>query len=76
MQETVADLKKLVLKEGEWEELAAQQRRLAHGSSLLAGAQSSLDTLSEAEGACLPQLNSEVPHRMPYATAFDSDAAT
>lgn len=58
--EMIADLKKLALKEGAWEELAAQQRRLAHGSSLLAGAQSSLETLSEAEGACLPQLSSVV----------------
>ena len=56
LQETVSDLKKLGLKEGEWEELAAQHRRLAHGSSLLAGAQSSLEALSEADGACLPQL--------------------
>ncbi len=60
LQETVAELKKLVLKEGEWEELAAQQRRLAHGSSLLAGAQSSLEALSEAEGACLAQLTAIV----------------
>jgi len=57
LQETVSDLKKLGLKEGEWEELAAQHRRLAHGSSLLAGAQSSLEALSEADGACLPQLS-------------------
>jgi DNA repair protein RecN (Recombination protein N) len=52
-----ADLKKLGLKEGEWDELAAQHQRLAHGSSLLAGAQSSLEALSEADGACLPQLS-------------------
>ena len=57
LQEMVADLKKLGLKEGEWEELAAQHRRLAHGSSLLAGAQSSLEALSEADGACVPQLS-------------------
>src|SRR5436190_8227679 len=57
LQETVSDLKKLGLREGEWEELAAQHRRLAHGSSLLAGAQSSLEALSEADGACLPQLS-------------------
>ena len=56
LQEMVSDLKKLGLKEGEWEELAAQHRRLAHGSSLLAGAQSALEALSEADGACLPQL--------------------
>ncbi len=54
--EKVAELAKLGPREGEWDELAAEHARLAHGSSLLAGAQSSLETLSEAEGACLPQL--------------------
>ena len=57
LQEKVADLKKLGLKEGEWDALAAQHQRLANGSSLLAGAQSSLEALSEADGACLPQLS-------------------
>ncbi|MEK6243559.1 MAG: DNA repair protein RecN [Pseudomonadota bacterium] len=57
LQEKVAELKKLGLKDDEWEGLAAQHQRLAHGSSLLAGAQSSLEALSEADGACLPQLS-------------------
>jgi len=57
LQEKVGELKKLGLKDGEWDGLAAQHQRLAHGSSLLAGAQSSLEALSEAEGACLPQLS-------------------
>ncbi len=57
LQEKVAELKKLALKDDEWEALAGQQQRLAHGSSLLAGAQSSLEALSEADGACLPQLS-------------------
>ena len=57
LQEKLAELKKLVLKDDEWDDLAARHRRLAHGSSLLAGAQSSLEALSEAEGACLPQLS-------------------
>ena len=70
LQETVADLKKLGLKEGEWDELAAQQRRLAHGSSLLAGSQSSLEALSEAEGACLPRL-SAVAGRLRALSAHD-----
>ncbi|HLX81647.1 MAG TPA: DNA repair protein RecN [Burkholderiales bacterium] len=56
LQEQLAEFKKLALKEGEWDGLAAQHQRLAHGSSLLAGAQSSLEALSEADGACLPQL--------------------
>ncbi len=57
LQEKAADLKRLGLKAGEWEGLAAQHQRLAHGSSLLGGAQSALDALSEADGACLPQLS-------------------
>jgi DNA repair protein RecN (Recombination protein N) len=56
LQEQVAALGKLAPAAGEWERLSAEHQRLAHGSSLLAGAQSSLETLSEAEGASLPQL--------------------
>jgi len=56
VEESVSVLKKLALKEGEWDALSAQHQRLEHGSSLLAGAQSSLEALSEADGACLPQL--------------------
>jgi DNA repair protein RecN (Recombination protein N) len=70
LEEKVAELKKLRLKEGEWEELAAQHQRLAHGSSLLAGAQSSLEALSEADGACLPQL-SAVASRLRALSAHD-----
>jgi DNA repair protein RecN (Recombination protein N) len=57
LEEKIADLKKLGLKPGEWEGLGAQHQRLAHGSSLLAGAQSSLEALSESDGACLAQLS-------------------
>ncbi len=57
LEEKLADLKKLAPREGEWDALSAQHQRLAHGSSLLAGAQSSLEALSEADGACLPQLS-------------------
>jgi DNA repair protein RecN (Recombination protein N) len=56
LEEKVADLRKLGTRAGEWDELSAAQRRLAHGSALLAGAQSSLEALAEAEGASLPQL--------------------
>ena len=57
LEERIAELNRLGLKEGEWDALAARHQRLAHGSSLLAGAQSSLEALSEADGACLPQLD-------------------
>ncbi len=56
IDELIKELKKLGVREGEWESVAAEYGRLAHGSSLLAGAQSSLEALAEAEGACLPQL--------------------
>ena len=56
LEQGVDELKRLGLKDDEWDALAAQHQRLAHGSSLLAGAQSSLEALSEADGACLPQL--------------------
>jgi DNA repair protein RecN (Recombination protein N) len=56
LAERVAVLARLAPRDGEWEELAAAHRRLAHGASLLAGAQSALDALQEADGACLPQL--------------------
>jgi len=55
--ERVADLKKLAPREGEWQQVAAEHKRLQHGSSLLAGAQSSLEALAEAEGATLAQLS-------------------
>jgi DNA repair protein RecN (Recombination protein N) len=56
LAEKAAALRKLAPREGEWAEATLLQSRLAHGSSLLAGAQSALEALAEAEGACLPQL--------------------
>jgi DNA repair protein RecN (Recombination protein N) len=70
LEDKVAELKKLGPKAGEWDALAAQHQRLAHGSSLLAGAQSSLEALSEADGACLPQL-SAVASRLRALSAHD-----
>lgn len=71
LQERVAVLDKLAPAAGEWERLGAEHQRLAHGSSLLAGAQSSLETLSEAEGASLPQL-SAVTARLRELSAHDA----
>src|SRR5687767_1282794 len=47
LEEKVAELRKLGVRVGEWDELSTAQRRLAHGSALLAGAQSSLEALAE-----------------------------
>jgi len=57
IQGLVTDLKKLGPREGEWPQVSAEHTRLQHGSSLLGGAQSALEALAEAEGACLPQLS-------------------
>ena len=71
LQEKLAELRKLVLKDDEWTDLAARHQRLAHGSSLLGGAQSSLEALSEADGACLPQL-SAVARRLRALSEHDT----
>jgi DNA repair protein RecN (Recombination protein N) len=75
LAERVAELKKLAPKEGEWDSLSEQQRRLANGSSLLAGAQSALEALSEAEGACLPQL-SAIASRLRALSQHDARLAS
>ena len=54
--ERLDHLRKLAPRDGEWDEVAAEHKRLQHGSSLLAGAQSSLEALAEADGAALAQL--------------------
>jgi DNA repair protein RecN (Recombination protein N) len=55
--EKAKELKKLHVVEGEWERVSAEHKRLTHGSSLLAGAQSALEALDESEGAALAQLS-------------------
>jgi DNA repair protein RecN (Recombination protein N) len=57
LEERVADLRKLAPGEGEWQRVTLENKRLQHGSSLLAGAQSSLEALEESEGAALSQLS-------------------
>jgi DNA repair protein RecN (Recombination protein N) len=70
----VAQLDKLAPRIGEWERLATEHGRLAHASSLLAGAQSSLEALQEAEGASLPQL-SAVASRLKALATHDAQLA-
>jgi len=71
LQDRVTELKRLAPREHEWAQVSAEQTRLAHGSSLLAGAQSSLETLTEAEGACLAQL-SAAAGRLKSLSAHDA----
>ena len=74
LEEAFSDLKKLNPAEGEWERVNAEHKRLAHGSSLLGGAQSALEALAEAEGACLPQL-AAVASRLRALSAHDARLA-
>jgi DNA repair protein RecN (Recombination protein N) len=71
LQSSVSELKKLSPRAGEWEEVAAAHTRLQHGSSLLGGAQSALEALDEAEGACLAQLGA-VTSRLRALSEHDS----
>jgi len=53
----VQELERLALQPDEWVAVQAEHTRLAHAAGLMEGVQSALDALSEAEGACLPQLS-------------------
>jgi DNA repair protein RecN (Recombination protein N) len=71
LQDLLFELKKINPTSGEWERVNADHKRLAHGSSLLGGAQSALEALAEAEGACLPQL-AAVASRLRALSAHDA----
>ena len=69
--ERLDHLRKLAPRDGEWHEVAAEHKRLQHGSSLLAGAQSSLEALAEADGAALAQLRA-VANRLRALSEHDA----
>ena len=69
--ERLDHLRKLAPRDGEWDEVAAEHKRLQHGSSLLAGAQSSLEALTEADGAALAQLRA-VANRLRALSEHDA----
>src|SRR5262245_48783433 len=75
LQESFLDLEKLQTKPGEWEQVNADHKRLAHGSSLLGGAQSALEALDEGEGACLSQLGA-ITSRLRALSAHDARLAS
>ena len=57
LQWQVRELEQLALRPGEWDAVQAEHTRLAHAAGLIEGVQAALDTLSEADGACLPLLS-------------------
>jgi DNA repair protein RecN (Recombination protein N) len=71
VQDELLFFKKLAPREGEWEQASAEHIRLQHGSSLLAGAQSALEALTESEGAALAQF-SAVASRLRALSAHDA----
>jgi DNA repair protein RecN (Recombination protein N) len=71
VQDELLFFKKLAPREGEWEQASAEHTRLQHGSSLVAGAQSALEALTESEGAALAQL-SAVASRLRALSAHDA----
>ena len=71
IRDLVSELKRLAPRDGEWTEVSAEHTRLQHGSSLLGGAQSALEALTESEGATLSQL-SAVASRLRSLSAHDS----
>ncbi len=70
IDEDFRDLKKIGPRAGEWQEVSAAHARLQHGSSLLGGAQSALEALTEAEGAALGQI-AAVANRLKALSAHD-----
>ncbi len=66
----VEELERLAIKPGEWEAIGDEHRRLAHAASLIEGAQTSVDALSEADDAIASQL-STIIHRLDQLAAID-----
>ncbi len=52
------ELEQLALQPDEWDAVQAEHSRLAHAAGLIEGVQALLETLSEADAACLPRLSS------------------
>ena len=57
LQWQVKELDALGVTADSWQALLAEHGRLAHGASLIEGAETALDALSEGEGAALAQVN-------------------
>jgi len=60
LQWRVHELEALHLREGEWDDLTAEQVTLSHAASLIEAAQAGVDTLSEGENSTLSQLNAVI----------------
>jgi DNA repair protein RecN (Recombination protein N) len=64
------ELAALAPRKGEWAQVQAEHRRLAHAAGLLEGARAAVDALAEADGAVLAQLDG-VNARLGQLAAYD-----
>ncbi len=66
----VDELGALAPAEGEWEQVEAEHKRLSHAASLLEGAQTAVDSLSEAEDSALTRIDT-VAARLGQLAQYD-----
>jgi DNA repair protein RecN (Recombination protein N) len=67
LQWQVDELGRLAPQTGEWETLSLEHKRLAHAAGLMAGAQASLEALSEAEPAAQSLLSQVISRLRPLS---------
>jgi DNA repair protein RecN (Recombination protein N) len=70
----VEELGELAPQDGEWAEVEAEQRRLAHGATLLEGSRAAADALSQADGSALESIDAALA-RLDTLAAFDASLA-
>ncbi len=68
----VDELRKLAPKAGEWDEVSAEQSRLAHAAGLLEGAQGAVDALFDSEAAAASAVSATIAR---LRALVDYDAA-
>lgn len=71
LQWQVEELQQLAPQAGEWEEVQNEHSRLAHAASLLEGAQTAVQVLSENDGALLDQLSAQMT-RLQQLVQYDA----
>jgi DNA repair protein RecN (Recombination protein N) len=70
----VDELTKLAPRLGEWDEVQAEQSRLAHAASLIEGARAALDAISESDAAASAAVSSAAA-RLRALTGYDAALA-
>ena len=74
LRQTLEQLEQLDPRPGEWEQVEAEQKRLAHGNALLEGARAAADSIADAEDAAQPRL-ARIGSRLSALTAYDARLA-